>query len=475
MKHEFEIHPNLIIVNVPKGIVLSEYLHRLARYPFNHLVINLAQVRNFNLRDLRALNDLAEAVTVDLCAPWDSLRALLERLKVDRSFTVYRGLAEVAPESGASGMKVSLFVFIDAYGWQLFQKHRILAERLQTAAPLETVFGYSSACDPTILTGLQPQEHEHFSFFYYRPEGSELADYRPLRHLPSRLSRSGRVRNVISRMVARRQNYTGYFQLYQVPFQHLGLLDYSEKRDLYHQDGINSGASTIFDRFREQGVSYHCSDWRRSEEENLMALRRDLESGQIRCAYLYLAAMDGILHHHGTKSQLVEEKLAWYDRQLRELLEVAEQSYDSVDLHLFSDHGMTDVTESCDLMARVELLELEFGSDYVAVYDSTMARFWFLNPEAELAIREELEKEERGRWLDDEELEQLGCRFRDQRYGEAFFLLHPGVLLCPSFMGVKPVAGMHGYHPADAHSVALFASTRRYTQPPAPAGRPSRL
>ncbi len=38
------------------------------------------------------------------------------------------------------------------------------------------------------------------------------------------------------------------------------------------------------------------------------------------------------------------------------------------------------------LMKRIESLPLKFGVDYSAVYDSTMARFWFLKPHARAII-----------------------------------------------------------------------------------------
>ena len=34
--------------------------------------------------------------------------------------------------------------------------------------------------------------------------------------------------------------------------------------------------------------------------------------------------------------------------------------------------------------------------------------------------------------------------------------MNPGVLICPSHMGVKPLAGMHGYAPTDKDSTAAF-------------------
>jgi hypothetical protein len=131
-----------------------------------------------------------------------------------------------------------------------------------------------------------------------------------------------------------------------------------------------------------------------------------------------------------------------------------------VELHLFSDHGMTDVRATCHLAERVEATGLKFGSDYVAVYDSTMARFWYLRAAARPVIQQALGPETSGRWLERSELQRWGCDFPGAFYGEDYFLMDPGVLICPSFMGAKPVVGMHGYAPDHADSVALFASTK---------------
>ena len=61
-----------------------------------------------------------------------------------------------------------------------------------------------------------------------------------------------------------------------------------------------------------------------------------------------------------------------------------------------------------------------------------------------------------GRLLSDDELRALGCWFPQHEYGDAVLLANPGVLIVPSFMGAKPIAAMHGYHPDDAFSKGVF-------------------
>ena len=371
--------------------------------------------------------------------------------------------------SRGSADTLSLCVFIDAFGWEILQRHSFLPELRRVARPLDTVFGYSSTCEPTILTGQAPRDHGHFSFFYYDPPNSPFRALAPLRLLPRSLTQRGRVRHWMSRGFKMLSGYTGYFQLYNMPFEHLKLFDYAEKRDLFEPGGVLSGAPTFFDEARRRRVPYFLADWRASEQQNITALEGALDRGEPGFAYLYMAAMDGLLHEVGNGSagaSRVAAKIAWYEEKIRGLLDIAARRYGTLRLHVFSDHGMTDTVAECDVMARIESLGLRFGRDYVASYDSTMARFWFLEGRAEERIRAALEEEPAGRVLADETLVEWGVDFPGQRYGELFYLMNPGVLLNPSFMGIKAMAGMHGFDPTHKDSVAMYLSNVEVDAPP---------
>lgn len=351
-----------------------------------------------------------------------------------------------------------LVVFIDAFGWEIAKRHSFLDDILIHKAPLNTTFGYSSTCIPTILTGKLPREHGHFSFFYYNPQASPFAAMRYLKLFPRNITRRGRIRRYMSRIIKRYYGFTGYFQIYNMPFEHLHLFDYSEKRDLYQPGGINSGANTFLDVLRQANVPFSVSDWRDAETGNLQRVKQDISVGRVPFAYLYLAELDGILHANGTGAPVVSEKIRWYDRELRKVIACAEKSYDELRLVVFSDHGQADVVMDYDLISRVETLNLRFGVDYVAVYDSTMARFWFLKDGVSQQVRRLLDTGEHGRVLSDGELGELGCDFPNNKYGELIFLVDPGVLICPSFLGETHLAAMHGYHPNDKDSVAMIGS-----------------
>lgn len=353
------------------------------------------------------------------------------------------------------GERLSLFVFIDAFGWELAKRHSFLDDILTRKAPLDTIFGYSSTCDPTILTGRLPREHGHFAFFTYDPSNSPFRFYKVFSLLPGGIMNRGRVRAKFSQVMKRLHGFTGYFQLYCMPFNRLHLYDYTERNNIFEPKGINGGQATIFDHLRQEKIPY-CRPEGYDEPKAIAEATEAIETGGVRFVYLFLARLDAHLHRHGTQSEVVARHIAWYDTEIRKLYEVAQHRYEDVQLFVFSDHGMTDITDTCDLQRSIDALGLRFGEDYAAVYDSTMARFWFLKEGVRDKIEAVLRAEPRGHILSDEQLAAFGCDFPGHRYGQLFFLLNPGVLLCPSHMGLKPLAAMHGYSPADDNSVAAF-------------------
>ena len=363
--------------------------------------------------------------------------------------------------------KLVCCVFIDAFGCELLKRHAFLDDILIEKAPLETTFGYSSTCDPTILTGKMPREHGHFAFFAYDPKRSPFKHYRFFGLLPKWLMERGRVRAKFSQIMKRVHGFTGYFQLYNMPFRYLRLFNYTEQNNIFESGGINGGQPTIFDHLRDNGIPF-CRPEGYNEAESVAEVEKAVRGGEIAFAYLFLGRLDALLHQYGTRAREVTEHIAWYETQIRSLYKTARETYDDVRLFIFSDHGMTDITQVCDLKGRIDQLDLVFGEDYAAVFDSTMARFWFLKDGARERIAAALEQEPLGHIMSEEEIASYGCDFPGQTFGELFFLMNPGVLICPSHMGVKPLAGMHGYTPTDEDSTASFMAN--VTVDPMPKG-----
>ena len=134
-------------------------------------------------------------------------------------------------ETARTGKQISLFVFIDALGWELIKDHSFLDGIANEKSPLDTIFGYSSTCDPTILTGRMPRDHGHFAFFTYAPDKSPFRSYKWFSLLPGFIMNRGRVRAKFSQIMKKVHRFTGYFQLYSMPFKLLHLFDYTEQKN----------------------------------------------------------------------------------------------------------------------------------------------------------------------------------------------------------------------------------------------------
>jgi len=191
--------------------------------------------------------------------------------------------------------------------------------------------------------------------------------------------------------------------------------------------------------------------------------RHDIETGEAKVYFIYLSEMDHFLHNYRDDNGKVVKQIEQYASMLRGLCEYARKIDPQAGLTVVSDHGMTPVRRQYDLVKQVEAAGCTMPNDYLAVYDSTMARFWFFNDRARREIIAQLDAVPCGGIMSDGELRQLGILFPDRRYGEIIFLLHPGWLLAQSDFngrGWMP-AGMHGYHPDDPDSDAIYLSSAR--------------
>jgi hypothetical protein len=352
-----------------------------------------------------------------------------------------------------------LFVFIDACGWEIIKDDPFVRSFAPNRKRLLSVFGYSSACVPSILSGRWPVDHRNWCYFVFDPKNSPFRSLRPLRWLPAALTTRRIFRRWLSRFIKAQLNFRGYFDLYNIPFKYISLYDFTEKKNPLQPGGMNRGPN-IFDYLSERAIPYHVSNPAKTEQANLEHLISDLKAERCDFAFLYWPGLDGLLHMAGNDSPQVPDKLRLYEQWLEQLLLVAREHYADIRLYVFSDHGMANCDQTLDLKAKIEALPLRIAEDYAVVYDSTMARFWFFNDLARRQITQALQQVPEGRILPDAELEQMGALFSDRYFGEMVFLVREGVLIVPSHMGERPIRGMHGYHPSDKHSYAALCTNQ---------------
>ena len=346
--------------------------------------------------------------------------------------------------------RLTIILLIDALGWDIARRFGFCKALLPRSGPLGTVLGYSSAAIPSLLTGTPPSVHGAWAMYKFAPEKSPFRLLRRLPRVPHALE--WRLRMLTRWVIERRRTIEGYYDLYDIPLNVLGYFDVAHRGDPYAPEGI--GQESFFDRLAKEGVSFDLWTYRTPERDNFEALRRSIDSPKS-VLFLYTAELDAIMHRVGTAHHDVEEKLREYEQRVEALLDTAASKGRETTLFLFSDHGMTDVTTVVDLRARVKTWGYKDGRDFIAFYDSTMARFWCKAGIREGLVRR-LDGTGWGRVLEAGELEALGCRFADDRYGEVIFLVKTGHLILPSYMGRDALSAMHGYHPGDPSSWGCF-------------------
>ena len=354
---------------------------------------------------------------------------------------------------------VKVFVFVDALGWKQAEKYGFLRDLLPHRREIEMQFGYSCTAIPTILSGQPPSVHGHLAFYDWAPERSPfkgLARLAPLMR-PRSFWNRGRVRHWLSKAVKRWCGFTGYFQLYGVPFERLPFLDYCEKRDLFAPGGM-SPVPNLADVWTAAGWRWHISDWRKSETENFAAAEALFRAGAVDRAFVYSAAFDALQHDRVGDDAALRPAVERYAESVRGLREALAAAGRPFELTVVSDHGMTPLRGTADVPAALAKTGLRWGVDYASAIDSTMVRCWWLREGAEAVVREALSGLP-GRWVGEDELRRHGVWRDDRKFGDAIFLGDPGIQFVPGDMGVKPLHGMHGYDPADPDSAACCLST----------------
>ncbi len=355
-----------------------------------------------------------------------------------------------------------IYVFVDALGWEQVTRYHVLEDTLPNRRALEMQFGYSCTAIPTILTGKRPNEHGHLTFYNYSPATSPFKMMRWLAPFlkPDSFWKRGRIRNQLSKLIKKLYGYTGYFQLYGVPIERLPFLDYCEKQDLF-VPGAFGPIANLADTWQAQGHRWLISDWRKPEADNFAQAVLAITSQSIDRAFVYSAAFDALEHDHPGDAVALQLKVDSYCEQIQAIATALQACGRPYSLTVISDHGMTPLRGTIDLVALLKPLNLVWGKDYALCLDSTMARFWWLTPDAQETIQATIDHAQlQGRWVTDEQAIGYGINRDDHLFGDAIFLADPGVQFVPSDMGIKPLNGMHGFDPKDKDSLAAILSTR---------------
>ncbi len=324
---------------------------------------------------------------------------------------------------------------------------------------LEPVVGYQQYL-ASYFSGMYPDKINVWTWFAYSPETSIF-------NWTSRFSNVDALDITILKywieFVSYLKSKTSDMSKSIMPLKIMKYFDLGLKTQIIHKNSLIF--PTIFDKMRENNMKFKYikgsiviedkEDFSnnlvhvilRSDERTInLAKKRDSYS----LLFLYLTQLDGITHINGPHSKHVREHVQKIDTLLEDFLKKEKEP-----IIIHSDHGMTEVTTTVDINKRIEALGYENGKDYLMFLDSALARFWFFNEKAKYEIIESLKELNKGKIISNKEEQNFGISFKDNRFGELFFILNHGNVILPNYFQSSKPKAMHGYIP-DKNEYGVF-------------------
>jgi predicted AlkP superfamily pyrophosphatase or phosphodiesterase len=327
-----------------------------------------------------------------------------------------------------------------------------------------SMLGYSSGIHPSIWTGKYQDEHGMFTTFYFDPKNSPFKWAKFLRILPTNFAR----KYFLAALKAPYFLVPGFKKYFPKKLSDsiipLPPAIPAEIAPYFSCKGMLQKTITIFDELKSNGISYS----RQSDSKGYFGEYRKLQNMHLtssRVDFFYFYFGDELGHIHGPMSSQVMKYLSECDRKIQELLEES-KSY-KTNVLVFSDHGMCDVLYFVDVQGALSKTGMKNGRDYIAFYDSTMARFWPLLPGSRQKILDALKNERGVTFLDKSLLRKYHIDFKDtSRYGDMIFLMDPQTRIFPDYFapirgGLK---GWHGFDPNFPDSKGIFVTNHRISK-----------
>jgi hypothetical protein len=243
----------------------------------------------------------------------------------------------------------------------------------------------------------------------------------------------------------------------EIPFSMLGQFGFSMKK-LACEVGF-SPSPTMFDalRMRNARFFFHGHPAYKVRIESVVSRYLDEEDGNNALAFLFIGDLDRVGHAYGPDSRERRAMLKQLDAGLARIHEEACRNYAKVDMLVFGDHGMVDVTGLLDLRGTIAEAGLDPREDAYFL-DSTFARFWVPDIGRRQRLINVLSQINGGHVLTEAEKDKYHIRYPHNYFGDVIYAVEDGMLVHPSFycMDGAPPKGMHGYLPGCRDNESAF-------------------
>lgn len=348
-----------------------------------------------------------------------------------------------------------MIFFTDGFAHRYLHKLNFLHDICDQVTPLETLLSYSSGILPSIWSGTYPDENGYWTEFYFSPRET----YRPLKSF--HFIPHGQIKNLL------KYGFLGFSQ--RLGFFRETLPGIPENIEyLFRRNQINYSTFppvrlkdiATFDKILDSNsVPYQFKFYKRMPKKN--SILKSIEAGKQNFdVFIYsIGLCDSLGHKYGPEPTRFRGEIEKLEQMIIAGYQLLSKVYNT-SLVVFSDHGMTQIDRSLDIEGQLQ--EFKLGQDFLMFLDSTIARFWFFNGNAQDRIIDLLKNCKQGNILTGHQLKRYGLSFKDDRYAELIFVTKPGTVIFPSFMA-RPLLsqqstelGMHGYVPEEPSTRGIF-------------------
>jgi len=354
-------------------------------------------------------------------------------------------------------------IMIDSFRYDyLSEKNTPFLLNFNKALRMKPTLGYSSGLHPIIVSGTYPRTNGVWASYYF----SSNSPYKwtkaiaPFTYIANRFNRRlyEKIRIVVKRMTKRISSST-HMRPRNIPLWLIGFFNHLE-REFFEARALGN-IPTFFDILRKHNIHFRYIGYRK-EKTDLEVFKKAMNSLKKDFLFVYFFQLDGITHKYGVNSLQRKKHSKWLDKAVEKLVKKFIETHKEWNVFIFSDHGMCDITGVLNIKNALASIGVREFFDYIPFYDSTFARFWFLNKKASLTVESRLNRLKKGHVLSQEELKKYGLDFKKNDYGELIFITNPGILLIPNYYtGFHVDKSMHGYIPEDGsqHGIFLFKNS----------------
>jgi len=343
---------------------------------------------------------------------------------------------------------IHVFIYLTGPGWHILKEHGFLTKYCKHQFPVQSQLGCSHAALSTTLTGKTPDEHGHFSSYYFKKSNTALET----------------AQRFYCKFIGKK---SGYFGKYSVPIRNLNCFVQSNHHTKDLSPSCFSPLISIVDLVHTKKLAHSIVNTATgSPIQALKNLRYRLKGKSVNFAFIQIDEMDNLLHYYPHDFQKIDKKLRRYEKQIKKIIAAGNASGSDFNLTVLSGHGMTFAPQTINIQKKINSLGMTYGYDYHAVYDPTMAFFWYKTKFAKSIIVDKLREFRHCKVLSTKDKKDFGINFSDRRYGETIALVEPGFQISPNDILSKPLPGMHGYNPDHPDSLGACLSTQSISPSP---------